>query len=137
MFYLWLGIVILLVIVELLTVKLTTIWYAISGLVALVLALVMDNFIIEFLVFIVLGTMLMLTTKSKFEEWLNVRKVSESLDIGMSAVVTREICKNKPGEVEIDGQKLMATASKKIRAGSIVSIKKINGMEIDVAEDQK
>lgn len=60
MTYLWIIAVVLLLIVEFMTSNVATIWYAISGLVALILSLFVKSFIIEMLVFIILGTLLLI-----------------------------------------------------------------------------
>lgn len=136
MFYVWLGIVILLTIVELLTINLTTIWFVISGLVALLLSFVTDNFLLEFGVFVVLGVILLITTRPFFEKFLRVRSEDTNVDriIGMRGEVTEEIKKNKMGEVKVDGKKWTAYASRKIKVGASVEILKIDGVKLEVKE---
>ena len=63
MFYIWLAIVILLTIVEFLTVNLTTIWFVVSAIVALLLSFIIDNFLLQFAVFVILGIALLITTR--------------------------------------------------------------------------
>ena len=60
MFYVWLTIVVLLTIVEAMTVNLTTIWFVVSGLVAIGLSFVTDIFLIQFGVFVCLGIVLLI-----------------------------------------------------------------------------
>ena len=59
----WLIIVLLLVFIEVMTVNLTTIWYIISGLVALITSIFIDSLIIQFSIFVLLGTLLLITTR--------------------------------------------------------------------------
>ena len=136
MFYVWLGIVILLTIIELLTINLTTIWFVISGIVALLLSFVTNNFLIQFGVFVVLGVILLITTRPFFEKFLQVRHEKTNVDrmIGMRGEVTEEIKKNKMGEVKVDGKKWTAYATHKIKVGTTVEILKIDGVKLEVKE---
>lgn len=136
MFYVWLGIIILLTIVELLTINLTTIWFVISGIVALMLSFVTDNFLIEFGVFVVLGIILLVTTRPFFEKFLQVRSERTNIDrvIGMHGIVTEVIKRNQQGEVKVDGKRWTAYASRKIKVGAMVEIIKIDGVKLEVQE---
>lgn len=138
MFYVWLGIIILLTIVELLTVNLTTIWFVISGIIALLLTFITDSFLIEFAVFVVLGVILLVTTRPFFEKFLQVHKERTNIDrvIGMVGEVTEEIKKNKMGEVKVDGKRWTAYASHKIKVGTMVDIIKIDGVKLEVEESK-
>lgn len=136
MFYVWLGIIILLTIVELLTMKLTTIWFVISGVVALLLSLVTKNFLIEFIVFIVLGVIFLIVTKPYIDKFLSDRehKKYKKNMVGMIGEITKEVKRNTVGEVVIDGKKWLAVANRKIKIGSTVEIIKIDGMKLEVKE---
>ena len=61
--YFWIGAIIILTIIEILSINLTTIWYVISAIVALILSFLGVDFIIQFGVFALLGTILLITTK--------------------------------------------------------------------------
>lgn len=136
MFYVWLGIIILLVIIELLTLKLTNIWFVVSAIVALLLSLVTNNFLIEFTVFIILGVVLLIVTKPYIDKFLLERehKKYQKNMIGMIGEITKEVKKNTVGEVIIDGKKWLAVANRKIKIGSTVEIVKIDGMKLEVKE---
>lgn len=139
MFYVWLGIIILLTMVELLTVNLTTIWFVISGIVALLLTFVTDSFLIEFATFVIVGVILLITTRPFFEKFLHVREEKINIDrvVGMVGEVTIEIKKNKMGEVKVDGKRWTAYASHKIKVGTMVDIIKIDGVKLEVEESKE
>ena len=63
MTWIWLGIVLFLILIEVATINLVSVWYIASGLVALILSIFIDNYFIQFLVFVVLGTILLITTR--------------------------------------------------------------------------
>lgn len=133
MFYFWLGLIIVLAIIEAMTVNLVSIWFIISGLFALITSFIFDNFLIQFAIFVVLGVILMITTRKTLEEKL-VRKEKTNLDriIGMKGVVTEVIDELKVGEVKVDGKAWSAVASTKLSVGEVVKILKINGVKLEV-----
>ena len=60
MLWIWLGIVIALALIEILTINLTTIWFVASGLCALAISFFVDNYVIQFSVFVIGGILLLL-----------------------------------------------------------------------------
>lgn len=115
MVWIWLGIVICLALIEIITINLTTIWFVASGLLALVLSIFIDNYIIQFSVFVIGGVLLLIFTRSYLTTKFN-NSVKTNLDrvIGMKGIVTEEITKNNPGEVKVDGKRWTAISNKNI-----------------------
>ncbi len=138
MFYFWLTIVIFLTIVEISTVNLVSIWFVISGIFSMLLALVIDSFTIQLTVFVVLGIMLLISTKSVIKK-MQPKKEKTNLDriIGTNAVVTQTINKNNPGEVKVEGVLWTATADELIEKGSIVKILEINSTKLRVEKEEE
>lgn len=137
MTYIWIAIIILLTIVEVMTVNLVTIWYVASGLVALIVSFFTDNFTLEFAVFAILGTILLITTRHSLQKLVNSKKQETNIDriIGMNGVVIEEINKNQNGAVKVDGKVWTATADKKIKVDSTVKVLEINSTKIKVEEE--
>ena len=133
MFYFWLILIIFLGVVEAMTVNLVSIWFIISGLFALVTSFIIDEFLIQFAIFVVLGVILMISTRETLEKKL-VKKEKTNFDriIGMKGVVTEYIDELNVGEVKVDGKRWSAIASTKINVGETVKILKINGVKLDV-----
>lgn len=133
MVYFWFIIVMILTIVEALTINLVSIWFIISGLFALITSFIIDDFLIQFAIFVVLGVLLMLLTRKTLEEKL-VRKEKTNLDrvIGMKGVVTESIDELKVGEVKVDGKSWSAVAKTPIKVGEMVKILKIEGVKLEV-----
>lgn len=136
MAYVWLVIVLFLVFVELMTVNLTSVWFIISGIATIILTFFTDNFLIQFSVFVVLGIVLLITTRPTLKKFVNVMKVSTNIDrvIGMKGIVTEKILKNKFGEVKVDGKLWTAFADSQIKENSTVEILEINGVKLKVKE---
>lgn len=136
MVWIWLGLVITLTLIEVLTTNLVTIWYIVSALIALILSLFIDSYLVQFSVFVILGTILLFTTRDYLLKLIVKKKEKTNLDrvIGMTGIVTEEITKNKPGEVKVDGKRWTAIANKKIKAESTVEVLEINGVKLKVEE---
>ena len=135
MFYIWLAIIILLAIAEAMTINLVTIWYVASGIVALILSFFIDNFTIQFAVFTLLGTFLLITTRQFLQTFLNTKNVKTNLDRIMNGIVVEEINRNNNGAVKVDGKVWTAYADKKIKVDSTVKVLEINSSKIKVEEE--
>ena len=130
----WLILVIVLTIVELATVNLLSVWFVISGIVAMILSFFIDDVAIVSTVFALLGILLLFTTRPLLKKYLPTQRVRTNADriIGMSGVVTEEIKKNSVGEVKVDGKKWSAISNSKIPVGSEVIIEAIDGVKVVV-----
>ena len=136
MAWIWLGIVIFLIFIEVITVGLTTVWFVISGFVSLILSLFIDSIEIEFSVFVLLGVLLLITTRPYLVKKLHVKESKTNLDrvIGMTGIVTEDISNINPGEVKVDGKRWTAISDRKIKIGSKVEVLSIIGVKIKVKE---
>ena len=134
--FFWLAIVILLGVIELVTVNLVTIWFIASALVSLLLSFFNIPFIVQFGVFVILGTILLITTRKTLQKQVDSFKQSTNLDrvIGTEGVVTEKITKHNNGEVKVDGKRWTAVSNKTIQEGKIVKIIKIEGVKLIVEE---
>lgn len=130
----WIAVIIILTAIEILSVNLTTIWFVVSGVVALLFSFVNDNYLIQFTIFVILGVILLITTKPILVKKLKHNHESTNLDrvINMEGVVTEKITKTNPGEVKVDGKKWTAQSNKTINEGEIVKVLEINGVKLRV-----
>ena len=89
MVWIWLFIIIILIFLEAITVNLVTIWYIAIALVSMILSLFVDNFFIQFLVFVVLGTILLVTTRKQLVRLMGKKDEKTNLDrvVGMTGIV--------------------------------------------------
>lgn len=130
----WLTVVILLTIVEVLTINLTTIWFVASAIVALIMSIYMDNFALEFSVFVGLGIVLLLTTRPILLKLMHKQREATNLDriIGMKGIVLRDIEPDSLGEVKVDGKIWFAFSDKRIELNDKVEVLEINGTKLRV-----
>ena len=74
MFYIWLAIVILLVIIEIISINLTSIAFIISGVLTLFLSFVFEEFLVQLSVFVILGIILQIILKPYLKTFIEDKK---------------------------------------------------------------
>lgn len=134
MLYFWVSMIVLLTIIEVCSINLTTIWFVASALVALIVSMFCDSVFIQVGIFVVLGVLLLITTKPILKKFMNVEKVKTNLDrvIGMKGVVTEKIMPLKFGEVKVDGKKWTAFSDEELNEDDVVKILSIDGVKLKV-----
>ena len=137
--YFWFIMVLVLSFIELITVSLVTVWFVASAIVAWILSFFGVSFGIQFAVFVVLGIVLLITTRKQLTSWLNKNKHKTNLDrvLEMTGVVTKKIPKNDVGEVKVDGKRWTAVSDKVIEEGRTVKILRIEGVKLVVEEEKE
>lgn len=134
----WLIVILFLVFVEVSSASLTSIWFIASAIVSLVLSIFIDSFLIQFAVFVILGTILLITTRKTMLKFLKNKNEKTNLDrvLNMKAIVTEEIIPNEIGEVKVDGKRWSAYSKTKIKKDTLVKILKIDGVKLEVEEEK-
>ena len=136
MTFIWLAIILLLVVIEISTVQLTTVWFVVSGIISMIISIFINSIEIQFAIFVIGGIVLLFTTRPYLMKKLKVKESRTNLDrvVGMNGVVTQDIDKLKPGEVKVDGKMWTAISDKEIKKGKVVEILKIEGVKLKVKE---
>ena len=136
----WLVILVLLVLIELATMGLTTVWFAGGALVAAVIAAFNGPLWAQIGAFIVVSLLLLVFTRPIAVKYFNVERTktnSESL-IGMQAIVTERIDNLKStGTVVLNGQEWTARSFHQdvdIEEGVVVQIRDIQGVKLIVEQ---
>ena len=134
----WLIIIIILSFLEAITVNVVSIWFIVSGIVAMLLSFFIEDLLIQFAVFVILGLILLLTTRKLVTRLLKTDNVKTNFDriVGMTGIVTEKIEKNKLGEIKVDGKKWSAEANETIEIGEIVKVLKINSTKVIVEKEK-
>lgn len=132
----WLGVVIAFVIVEVLSLGLTSIWFSAGALVAMLATLVGINFVGQFVIFTISTLIFMVLLKPLTAKFFlkNTTKTNFDRIIGDIGVVVKSIGV-ETGEVKIDGKVWTAIAEvefEEIELGSKVEILEINGVKLKV-----
>ena len=134
MFNTWLIIFIILVVIELLTINLVTIWFAIGALVAAITSLFTNSKIILCSIFTIVSIISLVLTKEIIKRTKSKKTIATNLDriIGKVGIVTKDITTLEPGEVKVDGKYWSAISTSKIKKNSTVEILSIDGVKLKV-----
>lgn len=135
----WLAILIIMVIIEIITLGLTTIWFAGGALVAFIINLFGLGIPVQITVFFLVSLVLLLATRPVALKYFNkgrTRTNSDSL-IGDEAIVLEDIDNlQATGRVQINGLEWSARSGNGIgiKKGKIVLIEEIRGVKLIVKE---
>ena len=135
----WLIIIIICCFLEAITVNLVSIWFIASGIVALIASFFTDSITIQLGIFVILGIILLITTRKPLQKMVNQKTEKTNIDriLGMTGIATKEITKNSPGEVKVDGKYWTALADEDIKEGSTVKILSINSVKLKVKKEEE
>ncbi len=136
----WLILLVVLIVIELVTMALTTVWFAGGALGAAIVAGLGGQLWLQITVFIVVSLVLLFFTRPIAVKYFNKDRIktnSEGL-IGKQAIVISEIDNMEGiGQVMVDGQEWSArtvTEGEKLPVGAVVYIKAISGVKLLVEE---
>lgn len=131
----WIVLFVFLVVLELSTVNLVSIWFAIGAVASFVTTYFTDNAAIEWSVFVLVSFVSFLLTKPLAKRF-SLIPIKTNLDqvIGAIGVVTEDIVPLQIGEVKVNGKKWSAISEIPIKKGSNVTILSIDGVKLKVEE---
>lgn len=138
----WLIAMAVLLVIEIITMGLTTIWFAAGALVAVVAALFHAPLVVQFVLFVVVSVILFCFTRPVAEKYLNNSRTKTNINsiIGEEAKVTEEIDNfNQKGAVVVKGLEWTARSadeSEVIPAGSKVRVKEVSGVKLIVEKQE-
>lgn len=133
----WLGLVVLFIVVEAVTVNLVSIWFAVGSIAGCIAAYAGAGVLTEAAVFAVVSAASLIIFKRFFSDKLKKKHHPTNADIliGKDALVTEKIdpvlC---TGSVEIQGRLWSAKSDSEIERGAIVEVLKIEGVKLVVKE---
>lgn len=132
--YIWAIIAILLGSIEYMTINLITIWWCISAIITFVLSFFIKDFISQFFFFIILGLILLITCKSKFNKIfiLDRTKINPDKILGNKGYVIEPINKDKYGKVKINGKRWEAISDEQIKQNELIKVVDVNGIKLKV-----
>lgn len=134
----WLVILIVLLVIEVITLGLSTIWFAGGALASFIAALAGANVAVQVVLFLAVSIILLLFTRPVVMKYLNRNKTATNADslIGEQAVVTQTINNlMSRGEVFINGMAWTARSSREdevIEKDTVVRILRIDGVKLIV-----
>lgn len=139
----WLITLAVLLVIEIITLGLTTIWFAGGALVAFLLSLVSDNFILELVVFLVVSLVLLFFTRPIAQKYFNKQRVKTNYEslIGRDGKVIERIDNfNNTGQVVVGGLEWTARAldsQEIIETGERIIIREVSGVKLIVEVEEE
>lgn len=135
----WLIILAVLIFIEILTLGLTTIWFAGGALVAFIVSLFYDNLLVELIIFLVVSLVLLYFTRPLVLKYFNPKRTKTNYEgvVGKTGLVTIAIDNmNAVGQVIVDGQEWSARTleGNSIEEGAKVKIQGISGVKLIVTK---
>jgi membrane protein implicated in regulation of membrane protease activity len=140
MMILWIGILIAAIVIETMTMGLTSIWFSGGALAAVIVELLNGSIAIQVIVFLVISLILLFYTRPIAVKHFNQKREKTNLDsvIGKTAVVTIPIHNLKEtGQVMLEGKEWTARStdsSKQIEKDALVKVVAIRGVKLMVEE---
>ena len=136
-FQFWLMAFIILVVMEFLTMGLTTIWFAIGALAAFFASLFGATFWVQIVLFLVVSLVVLVVYRPLAVKYVNSRRTKTNVDdlIGKEAKVTEKIDNlNQTGRVVLNGMDWSArtTIGGKIDVDTIVRVIDVKGVKLIV-----
>ena len=131
----WLALLILLVLIELATMGLTTIWFAAGALVATIAAACGAPVLVQVILFLVVSVLMLVFTRPVAMRYFNVGRTKTNVDsmLGERGIVTGRIDNlHSCGQVTLKGMEWSARSQE----GTVVIVKKIDGVKLIVVPDE-
>ena len=134
----WFYIFLAFLIVELMTINLVTIWFAIGALVAFIMAMYGASYDVQITVFLVVSFALLIPLKPWADRQFNKTRAKTNLEalVGKIALVEETIdTPNDMGKVKLDGMEWSAKTENLeeiIPVGELVKVIKIEGVKLVV-----
>ena len=130
--WVWVAVTIICVVIESLTLALTTIWFGISAFVMVFLAFTPLPFVAQVFIFVALAMVLLIFTRPIVKKKLSQKQIATNYEriIGQIAVVTKKITAIDKGSVKINGMEWTAAVKEDIvlEKGSKCIIEEIAGV---------
>lgn len=134
MSYVWIGIAISFLFIELIDKKVSSIWFSISAFIAFIVSLFSHNYFYHFFVFALIGFFLMVILRNYAIE--RIKKYINDKLINKKGKIIREVSKDKVGIARIGMLKIKVYSNKKIKKGKKIKIKEFKNRKFIVVEDK-
>lgn len=138
----WLVLLVLLVVVEIATMGLTTIWFAAGALAATIAAACNAPLYIQIALFLVVSVLMLVFTRPVAMKYFNRDRTKTNVEslAGKKGIVTGEIDNLKGcGQVTLNGMEWTAralTEGCRIPEGSVVVVRAVNGVKLIVEPEE-
>ena len=135
----WFIVFLIMLVIEIVTVNLVSIWFAIGALAAMLTAYFTESIVIQIVVFIVVSILTLIITKPLVKKFkgFDITPTNSDRVIGKVGEVIKKIDTNKYGEVKVFDSIWTAKSDNKIDVGEKVKILSIEGVKLIVEKEDK
>lgn len=136
----WLAVMVILILIEIVTVGLTTIWFAVGALAAAFVAGLGGGTLLQVIVFMIVSFAMLVFTRPFAMKFINTTRVKTNYEgiIGKIVRITEDVDNiNETGCAVVNGQEWTVRAAvdtKKIAAGSLAKVVNISGVKLIVEQ---
>lgn len=136
----WLAVMVIMLVIEIATLGLTSIWFAGGALVAFILAMLNVPFLFQLVVFLIVSLVLVIFTRPVAVKYFNKDRVKTNVEsmIGRQAIVVSEVDNLQSiGRVTVGGQEWSARTVEEgivLPVGTVVIVKAVSGVKLIVEE---
>lgn len=142
MIFVWLGLTVFFLILEGISVQLTSIWFALGAIVAMLLAVFhVDSLPVQIAAFVIVSLVTLIATRPLTRKLIDKKKQPTNADrnIGETAIVTTDIVNLEgKGEVKVKGTQWTARSADgtDISTGETVRVLRIEGVKLIVEKTE-
>jgi len=134
--WIWVALVIIFAIIEIFTLGLTTVWFAIAAVIMVFLSFLKIPLTVQILIFLAISALLLIFTRPLAVKKFKIGREKTNVDslVGKHALVVKTISEFERGEAKINGQIWTARSedSTEITEGSKCEILRIEGVQLIV-----
>ncbi len=134
--WMWLVLMVVLLVIEGMTVNLTTIWFAAGALVAYLLGLAGVPFGWQVAVFLAVAVVMVIFTRPVAVKYLKVGRTRTNVDsiIGCEGIVIRQMTELQTGQVKVNGQIWTALPQngQALAEGTVITVAAVEGVKLMV-----
>ncbi len=134
----WVILIVVFVVTEVISLGLTSIWFAFGALLALIVSFFIESLMVQITVFVLSSVILLYFTKPIVKNYLKVGREKTNVEsmIGMKGVVTKEISKHSTGQAKVNGQIWTAVSGEMIGIGEDIVVIEVQGVKIIVKKEE-
>ena len=136
--WIWVGLVIVFALIEVFTLGLTTVWFAIAALVMVFLSFFAIPLSVQALIFLAISALLLIFTRPVVVKKFKIGREKTNVDslIGKHALVIKAIGEFEKGEVKVSGQIWSAHAEddSELAEGTKCEVLRVEGVQLIVRE---
>lgn len=135
----WFVSCLFLIFIEICTVNLVSVWFAIGAFLAMLISFVTDSFMVQVVVFAITSLIALLVTKPLVKKMRKSEVVPTNYDrvLGQRAEVTKKITEDNYGEVKVLGSIWTATSNCTFNVGERVVVERVDGVKLVVKKEEE